>query len=233
MPYLSMDSEHCELRFGANLLGGRGDGSVALSALAPMPPTALILVRGEGGTVVRRLFSRVDIKVDGEILGSATVELLDGSHVEIGGCRLIYNNTAESISGRTLTPMLRPSGERLAPVPDEDLSAWLLRELPTGRTIAIPRAGLVIGRSQEGRLIVPGPHDARKHAMLEPAAAGFAITDQSSNGTLVNGARCQQRQSLSRGDVLRIGDEDFRVEDGGALVPPTSERDRPTEVVPT
>lgn len=233
MPYLSTDSEHCELRFGANLLGGRGDGSVALAPLAAMPPTALILVRGEGGTVMRRLFSRVDIRVDGEILGSATVELLDGSHVEIAGCRLIYNNTADAITGRTFAPALRSSGERLAPVPDEDLSRWLLRELRTGRAIPIPRSGMLIGRSEECRLVVAGRNVSRKHALLEPAAAGFSITDQSANGTLVNGTRCQQRQSLGRGDVVRIGDEDYRVEDGGAIEPPTSERDRPTEVMPT
>ena len=84
MPYLSFDSEYCELRFGANLLGGRGEGSVLLSVLAALPPTALILVSGDGRTTIRRLPSRFPIRVDGEILGSASMELLDNSHLEVG-----------------------------------------------------------------------------------------------------------------------------------------------------
>src|SRR5690349_18060880 len=64
MPFLTSESEWCELRFGANLLGGRGDGSVGISTLAPMPPTALLLVRGEAAPVIRRLPSRVEIRVD-------------------------------------------------------------------------------------------------------------------------------------------------------------------------
>ena len=35
------------------------------------------------------------------------------------------------------------------------------------------------------------------------------------------------------GDVLRIGEEDYRVENGSAIQPPRSESQRPTEVLPT
>src|SRR5690349_10408373 len=107
MPYLSFDSEYCDLRFGANLLGGRGEGSVLLSVLAALPPTALILVSGDGRTTIRRLPSRFPIRVDGEILGSASMELLDNSHLEVGEHRLIFNlavdtpaaNGAHDVSG--------------------------------------------------------------------------------------------------------------------------------------
>src|SRR5438270_145822 len=91
MPYLSFDVEYCELRFVANLLGGRGEGSVLLSVLATLPPTALILVSGDGRTTIRRLPSRFPIRVDGEILGSASMELLDNAHLEVGEHRLIFN----------------------------------------------------------------------------------------------------------------------------------------------
>src|SRR5436305_8726531 len=95
MPYLSFDSEFCELRFGANLLGGRGEGSALLSVLASLPPTALILVSGDGRTTIRRLPSRYPIRVDGEVLGSASMELLDNSHLEVGEYRLIFNLSVE------------------------------------------------------------------------------------------------------------------------------------------
>jgi pSer/pThr/pTyr-binding forkhead associated (FHA) protein len=234
MPFLSFDSEYCELRFGANLLGGRGEGSVLLSPLAAMPPSALILVGSDGRTVIRRLPSRFTIRVDGEILGSASMELLDNSHVEINDQRLIFNITGDAIAAAKASSAPRTTGERPAlPIDPADLSPWLLREMRTGRTVPIPRAGILIGRSEECQLVVPGRGVSRRHALLEPGAAGFTITDQSANGTLVNGAPCRQRQPLASGDVLRIGEEDYRLENGGAVKAPTSESQRPTEVMPT
>jgi len=246
MPYLSFDSEYCELRFGANLLGGRGEGSVLLSVLALLPPTALILVSGDGRTTIRRLPSRFPIRVDGEILGSASMELLDNSHLEVGEHRLIFNLSVEtpaangahevSSSSAPTAPAGadRPNPER--PVPDidpNDLSPWLLREMRTGRIIGVPRAGMLVGRSEDCHLVVPGRGVSRKHALLEPYATGFAISDLSANGTLVNRIRCREHQPLSSGDILRIGDEDYRVENGSATRPPQAESQRATEFLPT
>ena len=246
MPYLSFDSEYCELRFGANLLGGRGEGSVLLSVLAALPPTALILVSGDGRTTIRRLPSRFPIRVDGEILGSASMELLDNSHLEVGEHRLIFNlavdipaaNGAHDVTSASSSPTAgasgRPSVER--PIPDidpNDVSPWLLREMRTGRIIGVPRAGMLIGRSEECHLVVPGRGVSRRHALLEPYAAGYAVSDLSANGTLVNGIKCRDHQALSSGDVLRIGLEDYRVENGSAIQAPHSESQRPTEFVPT
>ena len=246
MPYLSFDSEYCELRFGANLLGGRGEGSVLLSVLAALPPTALILVSGDGRTTIRRLPSRFPIRVDGEILGSASMELLDNSHLEVGEHRLIFNLSGEtpaangahdvtmSSSAPTAGGSGRPSVERPIPEIDpNDVSPWLLREMRTGRTIAVPRAGMLIGRSEECQLVVPGRGVSRRHALLEPYATGFAVSDLSANGTLVNGIKCRDHQALSSGDVVRIGLEDYRVENGSAIHAPQSESQRPTEFVPT
>ena len=247
MPFLSFDSEYCELRFGANLLGGRGEGSVLLSVLAALPPTALILVSGDGRTTIRRLPSRFPIRVDGEILGSASMELLDNSHLEVGEHRLIFNLTVETpaangaheVTSSSSAPTApggagRPSDEH--PIPDidpNDLSPWLLREMRTGRIITVPRAGMLIGRSEECHLVVPGRGVSRRHALLEPYAAGFAVSDLSANGTLVNGIKSREHQPLASGDVVRIGLEDYRVENGSAIHAPHSESQRPTEFVPT
>jgi pSer/pThr/pTyr-binding forkhead associated (FHA) protein len=244
MPYLSFDSEYCELRFGANLLGGRGEGSVLLSVLALLPPTALILVGTDGRTTIRRLPSRFPVRVDGEILGSASMELLDNSHLEVGEHRLIFNLAVDtpaangghdvSSSAPTAGGTGRPSSEH--PVPDidpNDLSPWLLREMRTGRIITVPRGGMLVGRSEDCHLVVPGRGVSRKHALLEPYATGFAISDLSANGTLVNRLRCRDHQPLSAGDIVRVGDEDYRVENGSATRPPQQESQRATEVLPT
>lgn len=245
MPFLSFDSEYCELRFGANLLGGRGEGSVLLSVLALLPPTALILVGTDGRTTIRRLPSRFPVRVDGEILGSASMELLDNSHLEVGEHRLIFNlsvdtpaaNGAHEVSSSaspTSGGTGRPSAEHAIPdIDPNDLSPWLLREMRTGRIVGVPRAGMLIGRSEDCHLVVPGRGVSRKHALIEPYAQGFAISDLSANGTLVNRIRCREHQALSAGDIVRIGDEDYRVENGSATRPPQAESQRATEFVPT
>jgi hypothetical protein len=210
MPYLSFDSEYCELRFGANLLGGRGEGSVLLSVLASLPPTALILVGSDGRTTIRRLPSRFPIRVDGEILGSASMELLDNSHLEVGEHRLIFNlavdtpaaNGAHEVTSNSAAPTAggagRPSTEVQVPdIDPNDLSPWLLREMRTGRTVGVPRAGMLIGRSEDCHLVVPGRGVSRKHALVEPYATGFAIRDLSANGTLVNRIRAREHQALA------------------------------------
>jgi len=103
----------------------------------------------------------------------------------------------------------------------------------TGRIIGVPRMGLLIGRSEECHLVVSGRGVSRRHALLEPYAAGFAVSDLSANGTLVNGIKCRDHQALGNGDVVRIGLEDYRVENGSAIQAPHSESQRPTEFVPT
>src|SRR5437868_5857402 len=240
MPYLSFDSEYCELRFGANLLGGRGEGSVLLSVLASMPPTALILVSGDGRTTIRRLPSRFPIRVDGEILGSASMELLDNSHLEVGEHRLIFNLSVETPAASGAREVTvgtaatapggagRPSAER--PIPDidpNDVSPWLLREMRTGRTISVPRGGMLIGRSEDCHLVVPGRGVSRRHALLEPYATGFAVSDlsvapshatlmlkgetwyvadlRSRHGTFVNGYRVATERALAPGCTITVG----------------------------
>src|SRR5205085_9723616 len=114
-------------------------------------------------TTIRRLPSRFPIRVDGEILGSASMELLDNSHLEVGEHRLIFNlsvetpaaNGAHDVSSASIGSVTtaggagRQSGER--PIPDidpTDLSPWLLREMRTGRIIGVPRAGMLVGRAE-------------------------------------------------------------------------------------
>src|SRR5256885_8489414 len=174
------------------------------------------------------------------------MELLDNSHLEVGEHRLIFNlsvdipaaNGAHAVetagSAPTSGGISRPPTER--PIPDidpNDVSPWLLREMRTGRIVAVPRAGMLIGRSEECHLVVPGRGVSRRHALLEPYAAGFAVSDLSANGTLVNGIKCREHQPLASGDVVRIGLEDYRVENGSAIHAPQSESQRPTEFVQT
>jgi pSer/pThr/pTyr-binding forkhead associated (FHA) protein len=51
---------------------------------------------------------------------------------------------------------------------------------------------------------------SRNHAELSLGPAGYVLRDVSANGVYVNNARTGDAQALRRGDVIRIGSEEFR-----------------------
>src|ERR1019366_10707915 len=50
----------------------------------------------------------------------------------------------------------------------------------------------------------------RKHATIAPGEGGYVLTDLSTNGLTINGVRVNKSQLLGRGDVLKIGPEEYR-----------------------
>jgi ABC transport system ATP-binding/permease protein len=86
----------------------------------------------------------------------------------------------------------------------------------TGRAIPLSSEGAVIGRDADCDVVVTGKGVSRRHAVIAPVVGGFALTDQSANGTQVNGLRLVGPHELSPGDVLRVDAEEFRVHVGGA-----------------
>ena len=61
---------------------------------------------------------------------------------------------------------------------------------------------------------------SRKHAELMAGPSGYTVTDLSTNGVFVNGERVAKVRTLARGDVLRLGTEEFRFYADVAVTPP-------------
>jgi len=89
---------------------------------------------------------------------------------------------------------------------------WRLIDVRSGRAHSIPSHGMVIGRNDECDLVFQSKGVSRRHAVIRHAGSGFTVTDESVNGTYVNGERVDRVQLLAHGDTLRIGDEELRVE---------------------
>src|SRR4051812_16694031 len=53
----------------------------------------------------------------------------------------------------------------------------------------VPPEGLTIGRDAGCGLVLDSPEVSRRHARVARDAAGFHITDESTNGVFVNGER--------------------------------------------
>ena len=76
--------------------------------------------------------------------------------------------------------------------------------------------GLSIGRSQEADLRIEDRYASGLHARIFPREGRAYVEDMSStNGTLLNDAELRGEAELIDGDVVRIGDTEFRFEAGG------------------
>ncbi|MGH7649202.1 MAG: FHA domain-containing protein, partial [Gemmatimonadaceae bacterium] len=82
--------------------------------------------------------------------------------------------------------------------------------LVDGREYVVPESGLVLGRDPTCDVVVPTGEVSRKHAVITAGSDGYAVTDTSANGLSVNGEHVASSRRLARGDVLKVGAEEFR-----------------------
>jgi pSer/pThr/pTyr-binding forkhead associated (FHA) protein len=81
--------------------------------------------------------------------------------------------------------------------------------LTDGREYTIS-ATLVFGRDAGNDVVIESTQVSRRHAEIAVGAAGYVLTDLSTNGTYVNGQRVQGNRTLARADMIRIADYEFR-----------------------
>lgn len=148
------------------------------------------LTRENGQIVV------IDSSSNGTFVNGARQQralLAGGESVQIG---------PYTLSVRESAPPPPPS------VPDVTL-AWMdgATGQPLRQTFALP---LIIGRGSASGIVLNDSQVSRAHATLTAEEGAVVVTDSSSNGTFVNGAR-QQRVPLRNGDQLRIGGTTFTV----------------------
>jgi pSer/pThr/pTyr-binding forkhead associated (FHA) protein len=227
MPLLRSGTDRAVLRVGNNTLGGRGPDALPVAALAWQPAVATITVPAHGPVLIRRLTASVVVRLDEQPLGVAPAELRHGTHIDIAGCRLTFEadlpGAEPAVAGRS------PSGSSTAidsaPSHPPALSPARIVVLKTGATFPLPARKSVIGRDTECDIVVPDVGVSRRHASITPVPGGYLLTDESSNGTLVNGSRVAGTRILDHGDVLRLHDEELRFElEGHAGSEPTPDQ---------
>ena len=88
----------------------------------------------------------------------------------------------------------------------------VLRGFYAGLEIPFDRGRLVIGRGKGANVLIAEPTISRWHAAFGCHGPGFLVEDLgSTNGTRVNGVRCQ-RAELTNGDEIQMGKLLLRVE---------------------
>lgn len=86
--------------------------------------------------------------------------------------------------------------------------------LDEGEEVPVDSLPVAVGRGGQNDVPLDGDEFASaQHARFESKRDGLWVEDVgSTNGTFVNGARVTSPRRLSRGDIVRVGQTDFRVD---------------------
>lgn len=228
MSFLVIARERYPLRIGENMLGGRAAGAVGAPALSGLPLFAVITVI-PGTPASIRAAGSLPVRVEGFVLGSEPRQLSHGARIEVRECRIRYGELSLVDSTSSVVGIEIDEEQMLAIAPvlqevggADDFGARLI-DLSRGSVHGVPPSGLHIGRDPVCQVVLPATSVSRQHALIAPSLHGYIITDRSTNGVLVNGSKVRGSQQLGQGDVIRIGEHEFRFEIVAPLTQPGSD----------
>ena len=196
---------------------------------------AVVTVAADGSAVIRRDSPDAVILLNGIQLGVEPSPLLHGDKVEMAGEELRYGDVKQGgstqfVSGAQVAEMAR-AAKAGAPAKPTLARGGRLVSLTDGREYQVLDDGISIGREVGNDVVISSSEVSRKHAEIVPMPGGYHLNDLSTNGVFVNGARIEQTQVLGRGDVLKIGPEEFRFYADQAKVAPPPPPPAPSQPV--
>ncbi len=212
MPYIQFKGKQIPLT-AADLTIGAFDGAYVRVPGDDPAAHAILRLASDGSGVIQRGGASSEVMVNGVLLGAEPNPLLHGDKIEVGGSELPYGDdkkggSTQFISAADIPESLRAKGS--APKKPTTAVGGRLVSLVDGREYTIPDSGVIFGREIGNEIVIASTDVSRKHAQIAPAEGAYLLTDLSTNGVFVNGIRIEQSQVLGRGDVLKIGPEEFR-----------------------
>lgn len=212
MPYLQFREQRVTLTSVEQAIGAF-DGAVIRIPGDDPAARAIVKLGADGTGIISRGAPAAVVAVNGVQLGAEPSPLLHGDKVEIGGQQLHYGDDAKGgstqfISAAALADQVKAAS--VTPKKPTSATGGRLVSLVDGREYAISDAGVTFGREIGNDIVVASGEVSRRHAQIAPGEGGYVLTDLSTNGVLVNGSRVEQKQLLGRGDVIRLGGEEFR-----------------------
>jgi pSer/pThr/pTyr-binding forkhead associated (FHA) protein len=174
---------------------------------------AVLQIGADGTGLVRRGSSDAIVFVNGVQLGAEPSPLLHGDKLSMGSFELRYGDDVKGGSTQFLSSVSVPDALKAkgsAPKKPTTATGGRLVSLVDGREYPVPDAGVTFGREIGNDIVIASTEVSRKHAAIAPGEGGYVLTDLSTNGLTINGLRVEKTQLLGRGDVLRIGPEEYR-----------------------
>ncbi|MBI3567017.1 MAG: FHA domain-containing protein [Gemmatimonadetes bacterium] len=211
MPYIQFNDQ--QLALGpTDLAIGTHDGAALRLPGDDPAARALVRIGADGTGIIAKGAPDAVVLVNGVHVGVEPSPLLHGDKVEIGGHALRYaddqkGGSTQFVSAAEIAQHLQ--GKAGAPKKPTSASGGRLVSLVDGREYAVG-AGVTFGREAGNDIVVASTEVSRKHASIAPNADGYELHDLSTNGVFVNGSRVEGAQVLGRGDVIKVGPEEFR-----------------------
>ena len=220
MAFLVVRNERYAVQIGETPLGGRDpDNEIPL----PLPSVHARLSLMPDGTATLRREGDAPVSVNNVRLGDEGVVLRHGDRIQLGALLVVFGEIAAAGSTSLAHPVPESAIAALAGsvggAPTSDTGGRLVR-VSDGSATPIPAGGLVIGRDPGCDLVLTERGASRRHASVRPSLQGYVVADHSVNGVTVNGRRVEGAQVLGMGDIVRIGDEEFRFEADAASFEP-------------
>ena len=212
MPYIQLSDKQYPLKVGETTIGTAG-ADIGVAGPAALGIQARLETGRDQSVIIRRASSAAAVRVNGVQLGNDPTPLIHGDKIEISGAELLFGDDrkagqTQALAGLKVDDVYQPrtSGSTKTSA----ATGGRLVSLVDGREYIVSPTGTSIGRDAGCDVVVPSPEVSRKHAELMAGPAGYTVTDLSTNGIFVNGERVSRVRTLARGDVLRLGTEEFR-----------------------
>lgn len=201
---LVVDGRRHLLRPGQTMLGGAGTNCVDDPELRAVPTAAVITVTGGGVPTIHRISAAVLVRLDDVVVAATPVEIRDGARIQVREVVARFERgeaAAHALGAPTRLGLAAPA-----------IADARLVHVGAGRVVPLTGARVTIGRDAGCDIRLDASGVSRVHATITREADGWLLTDQSSNGTLVNGELVRGARTLRHGDVVRLHSEQLRFE---------------------
>jgi pSer/pThr/pTyr-binding forkhead associated (FHA) protein len=210
MIHLEIDGERYTIAAGDTVIGSASENAVVLTGEGVHPRHAVVQ-GAPGAAAIRAAASGAEIRVNGVRLGAEPTPLLHGDKIAIGAHELLVVDSARAGSTQlfdsgAFADLVAPP---VAPKATGKTGGRLVC-LTDGREYTVGEGSVTFGREAGADVVVAGHDVSRQHAEIRSEPEGYILIDTSVNGTYVNGERMGKTRRLSRADVIRIGNDEFR-----------------------
>jgi pSer/pThr/pTyr-binding forkhead associated (FHA) protein len=225
MPYLKLQDRLFPLTPGEVTIGAFDGAGIRLPG-SDATNRAVVLTEASGVSIRRGADDAV-VLVNGVQLGVEPTPLLHGDRVEIAGHELRVGEDRQAgntafVSAAEVAKLVQ-EGTAGPPKRPTAATGGRLVSLVDGREYPVPDPELTFGREVGNTIVIASSEISRRHASIVAGADGYVLRDHSTNGVWVNGSRVAEQQTLGRGDVIKMGTEEFRFYADVPKAPPAAQ----------
>lgn len=210
MLVLELGGKRYPVAAGEMIVGSDHEALLPLTGEGVAPRHAVVQGWADGSAAVRAV-SGAEVLVNGVRLGPEPTPLLHGDKLHIAGQEILVVDQKRAGSTQVMSAIELPDDPAASEgAPPRLMTGGRIVSLTDGREYKVGVRPLVFGRDASADVVVTGSDISRRHGELQLRGDGYWLADMSANGSYVNGDRVRGERRLGRGDVIRMGDEEFR-----------------------